>query len=217
MTYPRSITLLLVALCLALTTMGCDSGGDDGAASFENRFDLEIAPTGTANAVDAKQTAVTTLDGFSFFVDATDPETGENIFAIYFTGQDQFGQQAAQDGLFGLVLRNGSRPAAGTYNFASTDAPNAFEDDFAMILFEDVGNFSGTTSTPYTYYVSTGGTMTLDRSDADRVTGSLSVQATRLTFDPQDPAGVTETSVTVTGTFDSDDANEVIGQGFTGI
>jgi hypothetical protein len=43
----------------------------------------------------------------------------------------------------------------------------------------------------------------------------LSVQATRLTFDPQNPAGVSETDVTVTGTFDADDANEVIGQGFT--
>jgi hypothetical protein len=215
MTYPRSISILLFALCLALTTVGCDSGGDDGSVSFENRFELEVTPTGTASSAASKQTATTTLDGFSFFVDATDPESGENIFAIYFTGQDQLGQQSAQNGLFGFVSRLGSRPAAGTYSFASTDTPGAFEDDFAMILFEDVGNFSGTPNTPYTYYVSTGGSMTLDRSDADRVTGSLSVQATRLTFDPQDPSGLTETSVTVTGTFDSDDANEVIGQGLT--
>ena len=217
MIYPRKISFLLVALLLAVTTLGCDSGGDDGSASFENRFELQITPTGTASAVAAKQAASTTLDGFSFFVDATDPETGEDVFAIYFTGQDQFGEQAAQDGLFGFVLRLSSRPSTGTYNFASTDSPNAFEDDFAMILFEDIGNFDGTTAASYTYYVSTGGSMTLDRSDAGRVTGSLSVQATRLTFDPQNPAGASETDVTVTGTFDADDANEVIGQGFTGI
>ena len=215
MTYPRNISFLLVALFLAVTTLGCDSGGDDGPASFENRFELEITPTGTANAVAAKQTASTTLDGFSFFVDATDPETGEDVFAIYFTGQDQFGQQAAQDGLFGLVLRLSSRPSTGTYTFADIDSPNAFEDEFAMVLFEDVGNVGGTAATSSTYYVSTGGSMTLDRSDAGRVRGSLSVQATRFTFDPQNPAGVTETEVTVTGTFDADDANEVIGQGFT--
>lgn len=217
MIYPRKIAFLLVALFLAVTTLGCDSGGDDGPASFENRFELQITPTGTTGAVAAKQTSSTTLDGFSFFIDATDPETGDDVFAIYFTGQDQFGQQAAQDGLFGFVLRLGSRPSTGTYTFANTDSPDAFEDEFAMILFEDVGNFDGTTAASYTYYVSTGGSMELDRSDSGRVTGSLSVQATRLTFDPQNPSGVTETDVTVTGTFDADEANEVIGQGFTGI
>ena len=215
MIYPRKISFLLLALVLAFTTLGCDSGGDDGAASFENRFELQIAPAGTANAGVVKQSATTTLDGFSFFVDATDPETGDDVFAIYFTGQDQFGQQAAEDGLFGFVLRLSSRPSTGTYNFASTDSQSAFEDEFAMILFEDIGNFDGTTAASYTYYVSTGGNMTLDQSDAGRVSGSLSVQATRLTFDPQNPAGVSETDVTVTGTFDADDANEVIGQGFT--
>lgn len=206
MTRPRPIHLLsLVLLSVLFTLSACDVSSVTDEL-IDNTFSLTISSashTGTGLALPSKAARDKTVDGYSFFYDDTNPETNEQVFAIYFTGGESLGGDA-KGGLFGFLARNSDRPDGGSYTVVQQDQ-DLSRSNFVGALYEEFGNgdFQGAP-----YYLPTSGTVTIDESDSDEVAGSVDIEAFKVTVDTTERPAVDSTRVDITGEFTARDVNE---------
>lgn len=207
---------LVLAALFTTTMVACDSSGDTAEdPQFLNEFSFSISEvesssstTSNARGVVAQQSSsVQELNGFSFFFEGTDPETGEEAFALYFSSGDELTSESTNEGLFGFAFRESPRPSAGTYGFGALDGENGPPTaEFGMIVFENIGDF-GNSETGFTWYFVDGGTIDLTSSGSGRVDGELRAEAMRLSFD-----GMTSdtTRVLIEGAFVSEDVETLV-------
>lgn len=186
---PTLSAFLVALLPLSLAVSACDSGGAN--ESVENEFALTIQPQSSSSsvAVEAQQEEI---NGFSFFYDAENPETGEQAFGIYLSDAESFSKQEATNGLFGFVARNSGQPSTGEYSFADATADGE-PDLFVGALYQDFTEFQ---SAPF--YVIESGTLTLETSSDDEVAGSIEASGTEFIFTG---SSVEQQPVTITGEF----------------
>lgn len=192
MRYSIPLRVLCVALLPFLFVTACDSGGSSGEDDVDNQFTFTIEPTSSSGTAVEQQEEVS---GFSFFVEAEDSETGDEVFAIYLDDEESFSSESASQGLFGWIALDASQPSTGEYTFNS-DA-NATANQFAAVLWEDVQNAQ---TAPF--YMVEGGTLTLSESSEDRVAGSIDATGTKVTLTA---SGGTEEPVNITGSFTAED------------
>jgi len=186
----RSTSLLLIfGVLLSLSLSACDSTTDgmiDEGDVSTNAFELTVESTDQTR----------TLEGLSFFVAGTEPETGEQAFFIYLTDAEENPEEAS---IFGIIGRATDRPGTGTYTFVDFDPEGddfdeeLLNDQFILILWEfNDGGFS--------FHTSTAGTVELTTSSSDRVAGTFELTASTLSFASGEEETVT---TTVTGAFDA--------------
>lgn len=197
----RLLGLALVPLLLVFSA--CDSGGDE-EQDTSNEFELEVSSTSSSSALSPKSDPDTTLKGFSFFYSDTDPDTGEEVFAVYFNGDDEFSETSAQQGLYGFVVRKSSRPSTGSYQLASVRQVDGLDkQDFVGLIYEKIDAQDSETSflsAPFHFFES--GTLTLDESTDNRVSGSIDGTGTTFTIDTSgETPQYNETTVQITGSF----------------
>jgi hypothetical protein len=206
MTRLRPVRLLsLVLLSVLFTLSACDVSSVTDEL-IDNTFSLTIAPTSSAEASLASPSKAArdkTVDGYSFFYDDTNPETNEQVFAIYFTGGESLGGDA-KGGLFGFLARNSDRPDTGSYTVVQQDQ-DLNRSNFVGALYEEFGSgdFQGAP-----YYLPTGGTVTIDESGSGEVAGSVDIDAFKVTVDTTESPAVDSTRVEITGEFTARDVNE---------
>lgn len=196
-----SIALVLAALLpLCFAFVACDSSGSSGG-DINNEFSLTIDPVSSGNSVEVAQSQPRSLNGFSFFYDAENPQTGEQAFAIYLNDAESFSSRNAQSGLFGIIGRASSRPGTGTYQLAR--GSDLLASEFTGVLWEDIENYQE--GAPL--YVFESGTLTLDESSGNKVAGSIDARATELRFTS---SGVEEQTVSIEGQFTAKDAETFV-------
>lgn len=196
----HAVASLCLAAMVGLTLIACDSGGDSGTdSSFQNEFSFDVTEVSGSNAAEtaAQGNAVETLEGFSFFFDGTNPESGDQSFVVYFTQENALNDGSASDGLFGFVFRESLRPGNNTYNFVSLDSEPDLQTDFGLMLVENIGDF-GTAGGSYSWYLGEGGTIEMTTSDNDRVNATINAEALKVSFG----GSTTDTTrVRIEGTF----------------
>lgn len=170
----RSEDSLVLLLLIALSVVAC--GGDGPTGLGPGGTDLgsfEVSYDGDASG---------TISGPAFFL-GNEIESGDRTIVSFSVIGVEIENE--EDG-FGLT-RLERQPEPGTYDIhdASTDDPP--EGSFGLFVEEDTNSLS---------VQSTDGTLTIDRSDADRVTGSF--DATLVGF-----RSGTEVTVSATGTFEA--------------
>lgn len=185
---------------MLLFMAACDSGGS-GGEEVNNEFTLDVTPTSSSSNAQVRAIEDKTLNGFSFFFDAENPETGQQAFAIYLSNSESFSRQSATQGLFGWIARGSDRPGSGTYSLKS--GADFSGSAFAGVLWESFGG--GGQSAPF--YVIESGTLTLDASSDDRVAGSIDATATAFSFTS---SGATQESVTLSGSFTAKGVDEFV-------
>ncbi len=165
--YATSFLALLV-LPLVFVFTGCDSA-EDKSDPEDQLGSYELTVSGSVQR---------TLSGpVAQFGAASDPSTGVSGFGLSFGN-------AGSD--YVAITRKGSRPGTGSHTIATFDmtAEDLPDDQFIATY------YSGSTQV----FVSNGGTLTLTRSDDDRIEGTITFTATSLL--PTQPG-----NVTVTGEF----------------
>lgn len=197
----------MLAVVLAFTVVACDSGGEN-QEDVQNEFSFDITEVSNASEAVTATTGntQTTLNGFSFFFEGTDPNTNEKLFLIYFTQDSELSSESSSTGLFGFVIRNTLRPEADVYNFVSLDADPELSTDIGMMLFESVGDYG--TGGSFSWYLSDGGTMQMTTSSDNRVEGTISADAMKVSFDG---TAADTTRVTIGGTFTAKNADSFVG------
>lgn len=197
----RAIFLLILPLFVVVTA--CDSNDDD-STEVQNEFTMDVTSTSPSSAITPKSSPDTSLQGFSFFVSDTDPDTGDPVFAIYFTGRDSLSQTSAQQGLYGFLARKSDQPSTGEYTIADVRQINGIDtQDFAGLVYEKIDAQdpnTGLLQAPFHFL--TGGTLELTESTDNRVSGTIDGQGVSFTLDTsgQTPQ-YSETSVQITGSF----------------
>lgn len=189
-----SLPLLCLALFFGLTA--CDSGGSNGGG-VNNEFSMDVTPkSSSSGSVNAKAALRdTTISGFSFFYSGQNSD-GEDAFGLYLSGNESFDNP--QQGLFGFFARNSRRPGTGSYNLVSLE--QEFDSgNFIGVLYEDFGG--DFRDAPF--YVPQGGTVDLNTSNDDEVSGTVTIPtAYAITFDlTTTPATVDTTEVRIEGSF----------------
>lgn len=184
--YQRSRTYLL-ALILLVGMTGCDSGdsndeGDSGNLS-NGRFTLS-----TSGAIEMN------TEGTAYFGEVTDPDTGEDFFALYLVEENSSGA----GGNFVWVAREGTRPGQNIYPLIDIEVDDDLSTGFGA--YAVLGGSSSTVS----WIVSTGGTLTIDGSSSDQVLGSLSLEGTMISFTG---GGTQEEDVEIEATFNAVDGS----------
>lgn len=198
----RSLRLLGYSLLpLLFLLVACDSGGTgDNEEAIDNRFRLEINEVSSSTdgqATVSSSKALAELNGYSFFAEGSDPETGESGFGIYFNDSESFGEQSAQQGLFGVAARQGGQPSTGLFPVDTSETAISAGNALVMLLFENVGDDQG-----MSYYLGTGGTIDFETSTDQRISGTLDVNALRIQLAYTDTSVVSDTtSVEITGEF----------------
>lgn len=201
-------TIALVLLPFAFFLQGCDSGGSSGDDNEINHsFSLTIEST-SSNATTSKAAVQATVDGYSFFYDAENPETGEQAFAVYLSDNESLSSESAGQGLFGFVARASGRPGPGNYTFSDGDSELGAS-QFIGFLYRDVANVQNAP-----FYVVEGGTLTLDDSSEDRVSGTIEASGTAYSFSGSE---VTEEPVTISGSFTARDVETFVSFATPGI
>ena len=196
MRYSIPLRVLCVALFPFLFVTACDSGGSND--SVDNQFSLTIEPASSSGTiVEAVQKE---LNGFSFFYEGENPNTGEKAFGIYLSDNESFSKQNATDGLFGWVARSSDQPDSGSYSF--TMQPDPGDNNFVGFFYEDFANFQNEP-----WHVIESGTIQINESSGNKVSGSI--EATGTTYTPTD-GGVTEEPVTITGSFTAKDVETFV-------
>lgn len=203
----RTSVVGLTATALLFMVAACDSGGGSDEESFANEFSFSISEVTPSAAPLAAQQASTSLDGFSFFFEGTDPESDEDIFLVYFTQNNELSAESSGQGLFGFVVRSGPRPGTGGGNFVSLDTEGVPSEDFGMMLLEGAEDF-GTAGGSFNWYLSDGGTIDVTTSSGDRFEGTINAEATRVSFSGTE--GDT-TRVTIDGSFAARSADSFVG------
>lgn len=191
MTYPFSFRTLVLVFLPLFVLAACDSGGSNGG-EINNEFAFTVTPSSESASVSAKAASQKDVSGFSFFYDAENPETGEQVCGIYLSGNESFSTQSVAQGLYGFIARASECPSSGTYDLTS-GAGGIESSQFAGVLYEDVSNIQ---STPF--YVIESGTLTIDESGSNKVSGSVEATGTSYTFTGSE---YEQETVTITGTF----------------
>lgn len=200
------LSLCLVGL-LTVTLVSCDSdgGNEDTGPTFQNNFSFEVTEgSSSSTTVEGDRT---TLEGFSFFFTGTDPESGDEIFVVYFTEEDEIGEASAQQDLFGFLVRERLRPRTGTYNLVSFESDPDLQTDMGMMLIQNIGEF-GMEGGSYGWYLGEAGTVEVTRSSDDRVDATIRADAKRVSFSE---TTVDTTQVEVTGQFSAQGAESFVG------
>jgi len=207
MTRLRPVCLLLfAALSASFALSACDASSVADQV-IDNTFSLTISSTTnatSAGASDSNALRDKTVDGYSFFYDDTNPETDEQVFAIYFTGGESLGGDAT-GGLFGFLARNSGRPEAGkSYTVVQQDR-DLSRSNFVGALYEEFGSgdYQGAP-----YYLPTSGLLTINASSSDEVAGSINIEAVKVTVDTTGRPAVDSTRVEITGEFTARDISE---------
>jgi len=188
--------LLLFLLSLAIGLSACDSGGAE-EDEVDNQFSFTIEPTSSGSATVEQEEE---LNGHSFFVEAEDSETGEEVFAIYLNDEDSFSDESATQGLFGWIGRDASRPGTGEYAFNSDGETTNTR--FGAIFWEDIQN---TQTAPF--YIIDSGTVTLSESSDGKVSGSVDASGRKLIITS---SGTAEEPVRISGSFTAEDVDTFV-------
>lgn len=189
-----ALTCLLLSLALVLSLAACDSGGGNGDGDgpgeqpFEDSFTLNV----TGEGVDES------FEGASFFGEVT--EEGETVFAIYFGEADEEtpGDINPNDGFFGVFVRqSGGGVSTQTYTVADIEASNIAPDAFLFALISDSGT---------SLIGSRSGTLTITSTSNNTIEGTFDMEGVRI-------IGTTgaETDVTISGSFQAEDATSFNG------
>lgn len=177
--------ILLLGAALIVSLAACDSngGGDGGEETPNASFSLSISGDGVNQS----------LDGFAYFGEAEDPETGEEAFVIFLSEEENINQQGTYS--YAIIGRSSSRPGDGPYDFADLDS----DDDIPNSAFVGwVAIVSGEQITDI-YFSNSGGSLDITSSSSSRVEGSFSIDATGFSIsDPEE-----EVDVTIEGSFDA--------------
>jgi hypothetical protein len=185
----RASLLLLAALLLPLAA--CDSGGSND----EEEPDVE---DGRVNvSVDGEASG--SFDGFAYFYEYTDPNTDETFFGLVLTSVDT--ETPNTTGEFITIVRQSSRPGAGTYSFANAD-DDLDTDDLQSDLFVAIISSATADQDVFGFYISDGGSLTIDQSSADAVSGRFEINATGFTFSSGSQQAE-EVNITVEGAFNA--------------
>ncbi len=160
-TIPTYLVIFLL-LPLFVGLAGCDSG--DTAEEQEDQLgSYELTVSGSVQR---------TLSGpVAQFGAASDPATGITGFGLSFGN-------AGTD--YVAITRKGSRPGTGSHTIATFDSSAEDLPD---------NQFIATYNSSSQVFVSNGGTLTITRSDDDRIEGTISFTATSLI--PTQPGDVT--------------------------
>lgn len=191
---------LLVALPLFLVLSACDSGGSNDETEINNEFSFTITPASSDTTNVVSKNSSKDLNGFSFFVDTADLEdVQEQSFMIYLSGDESSSQETLAEGLFGFIGRQSTQPDEGEYAFADLQG-SLSSSDFIGALYEDIQNISTAQGAPY-YFVR-GGTLNIQESNDDEISGELTAIATEYTIEGSGTnIQLTETAVEITGQF----------------
>ena len=185
---------LLLLLVSALSLTACDSDTDDDGSPVElGSFVLDAVGDDFE----------TSFSGDALFGQETDPESGETVFVIMLTSEGEAG--ANQSRL--MLATDGSRPGEGSYEVLNLgENPDTDEipaNEWVGWLNVDVGE------TPM-QFLSSSGTVEIDDSGSDVVSGSFDFQATGFVI--VGDQGQSE-EVHVYGTFEAVDAEGSLGVG----
>ena len=183
----RAHLVLLAALLLPVSA--CDSGGSsDEPAVEDGRTSVSISGEASGS-----------FDGFAYFYEYDDPNSEETIFGLVLTNTDTETPQASSE--FVILVRQSSRPDAGTYSFANFD-DNPDAGDLQSDSFLALVSSATADQEVMTYYISNGGSLTIDQSSDDAVRGSFEIDATgfQLPSGSQQPE---EVDITVEGEFNA--------------
>lgn len=183
----RAQLLLLAALLLPLAA--CDSSGsnDDEPAVDDGRVNVSISGEATGS-----------FDGFAYFYEYTDPDTDNTFFGLLLSNTDTESPSTMAE--FVTIVRQSSRPGTGTYSFADLDTDLGM-DDLPSDLFVAIVSSASTDKEVFSFYVSNGGSLTIDRSSDEEVMGSFEINATGIRV--VDGGQTEEVDITVEGTFNA--------------
>ncbi len=126
------------------------------------------------------------IEGTAYFGETTDPDTGEDIFAIYLHSEEM-------DGTTLWFGSKGTQPETGGYNIGTIDFEDA-EVDWPDDDFLAYGNMQLDIDPTYGYY-SVEGSINLEESDAERVIATFEMDAAGYASD--DP--MTELDIQISG------------------
>jgi hypothetical protein len=187
-TLSRAGLLLLAVLLLPLTA--CDSGGSNDEEADVEDGQVRISISGEASG---------SFDGFAYFYEYTDPNSGETYFGLVLTNTNTETPSTTSE--FITIVRESSRPGTGTYSFANAD-DDLDADDLQSDLFVAIVSSATTDQDVFGFYVSDGGSLVIDQSSNDTVSGSFELNATGFRFasGSQQPEEVT---ITVEGAFNA--------------
>lgn len=187
----KRLTSIATIAFLALALTACDSGGD-------NDDDDNNQPPGSFAIVVTGDTDFE-LDGFAFFGEAEDPETGEDVFVIYFS---ENANPSSTQGTWAFVGRNSARPGTGTFTFVNGELDDEIPaEQFVLVM--NVGSGGAGSST----FVSDSGELTITSSSSNRVEGSFDVTATG--FQVTGGGAGEELSVSIEGSFDAIGSDDI--------
>jgi hypothetical protein len=175
----RRTLALTLALALPIGISACDDDGtspDDDLTSGSFEATVSGGLTGE-------------FSGDAFFGETTDPTTGNTFWVmILSSGSETSGRTI----YFGRV--GASRPGTGTLDLVdlSTDQPGSGG------LFAWFFDFTGQASTGF--FNSTGGSMTVNQSSGDAMTGTFTIEASGTAIQAGQPV---EIDVEITGSFNA--------------
>lgn len=190
--FSRAGLVLLAALLLPLAA--CDSGGsndEEEPAVDDGRVSVSISGEASGS-----------FEGFASFYDVTDPETGDTVFGLVLSNTDTESPNTSSQ--FIVMARQSSRPGTGVYSFANLDEETGEDlpsDQFIAIVSSAIGD-----GEIFGFYISQGGTLTIDRSSDDTVAGSFEIEAVGFELS-EDGQETNEVEITVEGAFNANSTN----------
>ena len=180
----RKLTSFATIALLALALTACDSGGDNGDDNNQSPGSFSIVVAGDADLE---------IEGFAFFGEAEDPDTGEDVFIIYLSESANPSSAQATGAWIG---RNSGRPGTGTFTFVDGELDGEIpEDQFVLVMTVGAGSDESRT------FVSNSGELTITSSSSNRIEGSFDVTGTGFQITGGVPGE--ELSVTIEGNFDA--------------
>jgi len=204
---PPACLVLIVACLFSLALSSCGSTDSDDELDIDNRFSLEITPSGeNGTTVVVRET----LNGFSFFATGQDPETGQQGFGIYLNNSEDISVNSSQDGLFGYLAKQSGQPGTGTYELAdinNNDTDFDSGEKFAFVIIRNSGPQQQSS-----YVIGESGTVNITRSNSEIVEGTITATGIELVFSSDE---FTETPVTITGEFTARGVDLFLGSDFT--
>lgn len=175
----------LVLLTGIFFIQGCssDSGEEEGT--------FTITITGEENRE---------FEGKAVFGGATDPDTGEQGFVVVMTtAEDPENAQSASESAW-LVKLNTDRPGEGSYSVVDSETDENIESGFWAFSFLTDGQSQ-------VIYFSKSGTVDINSSSGDNVSGTFNIQAKGTSFSGQEAQ---EVNVTMNGEFNAIGGDAVI-------
>lgn len=206
--YHPSASLVLIVACLfSLALSSCGSTDSDDEPDIDNRFSLEITPSGENSAAIVVRE---TLEGFSFFATGEDPETGQQGFGIYLNNSDEISANSSQNGLFGYLAKQSGQPGTGTFELADINNDDTDFDSgekFAFVIIRNSGSQQQSS-----FIIGESGSVNITRSNSEIVEGTISATGVEMIISSDE---FTETPVAITGEFTASSVDLFLGSDFT--